>query len=451
MDGKGMIRLPDKVRRILQVLRENGFEAYAVGGCVRDSILGREPSDWDITTAAAPQQVKALFGHTVDTGIAHGTVTVMIGKEGFEVTTYRVDGSYSDGRHPDSVTFTPDLKEDLCRRDFTINAMAYSEEDGLVDLFGGMEDLSRRVVRCVGSASERFHEDALRMLRAVRFAAQLGFSLDEEAAAAIRAQAGDLRKVSAERIRVELEKLVTSPDPGMLKTAWETGITAVVLPWFDRMMDQVQNGSHHIYSVGEHTLETMRNIRPDRLLRFTMLFHDMGKPDCAVRTPDGIWHFRGHAAKSAVIAREITDRLRFDRATADKCVRLVAVHSLYPEATPAGVRCGAAQTGPDLFGLFLEVKRADIMGQNPAVQEKKLAWLDKVEALWQEIRERGDCLKVSELAISGSDLIRDGVKPGPGMGRLLEALLEEVLEDPSLNQADLLLERSRQLRQSGGL
>ena len=446
MGEKEMISLPVKVRRILRTLRDHGFEAFVVGGCVRDSILGRQPSDWDIATSASPQQVRALFPHTVDTGIAHGTVTVMMDREGFEVTTYRIDGKYSDGRHPDSVEFTPDLAEDLGRRDFTINAMAYSEEDGLIDLFGGREDLDRGLVRCVGSASMRFGEDALRMLRAVRFCAQMGFSLDAEAGEAIRAQASDLKKVSAERIRAELEKLLVSPHPEMLRMAWETGITAVVLPEFDRMMDQVQNGSHHIFSVGEHTLQTMRSIRPDRLLRFVMLFHDMGKPVRAVRTPDGIYHFRGHAADSAVIARQITDRLRFDRATADRCVRLVSVHSLYPEATPEGVRRGAAQTGPDIFGLFLEVKRADIMGQNPAVQGPKLKWLAKVEKIWQEILERGDCLQVRDLAVGGKDLIDDGMPPGPGMGVLLEQLLDEVLADPEKNRRELLLARSRKLR-----
>ncbi len=440
------IILPEKVTFLLERLERHGFEGYAVGGCVRDSILGREPSDWDITTSASPRQVKEIFPKTFDTGIQHGTITVLLEKEGFEVTTYRVDGEYEDGRHPREVRFTSQLLEDLKRRDFTINAMAYNETKGLVDAFGGVEDLKGGILRCVGKAEERFEEDALRMMRAVRFCAQLGFSMEEKTARAICRLAPSLERISAERIQVELVKLLESPHPDWIRQAWEYGITAVILPEFDRLMEQDQNNAHHVYSVGEHTLETLRNVRSDKILRLAMLFHDMGKPSIATVDEQGIYHFRGHAARSEVLAKQIMKRLKFDNETLTKVCRLVQNHSLYPETTPEGVRRAVCQVGEELFPLFLEVKRADILGQNPAVWEQKLAYLDQVRQIYEEILKRGDCLSLKGLAVTGRDLIADGVHPGKGMGELLELLLDEVLKDPSRNTREQLLELGRKLR-----
>ena len=270
------INIPQKAEQILHILNEAGYEAYVVGGCVRDSILDRVPGDWDITTSALPEQVKELFHRTVDTGIQHGTVTVMMGKEGFEVTTYRVDGEYHDGRHPDAVTFTRSLEEDLKRRDFTINAMAYHPGHGLVDLFGGMEDINRKIIRCVGDPVERFTEDALRMLRAVRFSAQLGFTVEENTKAALARMSGNLEHVSAERIQTELVKLLVSDHPDYLRTAWETGLTREFLPEFDACMETAQNTPHHCCSVGEHILKSLTEIENDRLLR---IFHAVDPSD----------------------------------------------------------------------------------------------------------------------------------------------------------------------------
>ena len=292
------ITLPDDVKQIIETLEQHGYEGYAVGGCVRDSILGRIPNDWDITTSATPQQVKKLFPRTVDTGIQHGTVTVLMGKEGYEVTTYRVDGEYEDARHPKEVTFTANLEEDLRRRDFTINAMAYNDSEGLVDVFGGRADIEQKVIRCVGNAEERFGEDALRIMRAVRFSAQLGFTVDPDTAEAAKKLAGTLSKISAERIQTELVKLLVSPHPDYLRYAWEYGITAVVLPEFDRTMETPQNNPHHCYNVGEHTLEALRNIEADKTLRLAALFHDFGKPQTHTTDADGIDHFHGHAKSS---------------------------------------------------------------------------------------------------------------------------------------------------------
>ena len=272
------ISIPKHASDIIKTLSAHGYEAYVVGGCVRDSILGKEPADWDITTSALPEQVKALFPRTIDTGLKHGTVTIMMDKVGYEVTTYRIDGTYEDHRRPNEVTFTSDLKEDLMRRDFTINAMAYNEEQGLVDLFGGIQDLTDRIIRCVGNPAERFDEDALRMLRAVRFAGQLNFKIEENTKAAIEAQHTFLKDVSAERIQTELMKLLVSGHPEMIRTAYETGLTSVFLPEFDRMMETPQNNPHHIYSVGDHTVHAVETIASNPVLRLTMLLHDIAKP-----------------------------------------------------------------------------------------------------------------------------------------------------------------------------
>lgn len=288
------ILLPEKVKTIINTLTAAGYEACAVGGCVRDSILGREPNDWDITTSAKPEEIKGLFARTVDTGIQHGTVTVLLDREGFEVTTYRIDGEYEDARHPKEVIFTASLEEDLKRRDFTINAMAYNEQDGLIDIFDGVGDIGRQMIRCVGDARERFSEDALRMLRAVRFSAQLGYQIEDKTKQAIREMAPSLQKISAERIQTELVKLVTSDHPDYLRTAYETGITKEILPEFDLCMETPQHNPHHCYNVGEHILHSMQEIEPDKVLRLGMLFHDIGKPQTMTVDSEGITHNKNH-------------------------------------------------------------------------------------------------------------------------------------------------------------
>ena len=283
------IQIPEKAKYIIETIQNAGFEAYVVGGCVRDSILGRCPEDWDITTSARPEQVKALFRRTIDTGIQHGTVTVMLDKEGFEVTTYRVDGKYEDSRHPKEVTFTPNLEEDLKRRDFTINAMAYNETEGLIDIFGGLQDIEAKMIRCVGDPEERFGEDALRIMRAIRFSAQLGYEIHEDTEAAIRKLAPTLQKISAERIQVELTKLLISPHPDTLRDAYDMGVTKVILPEFDAMMETPQKHKHHKYNVGEHTIHALIEIAPEKNLRYAMLLHDIGKiavPDAVLNKPE---------------------------------------------------------------------------------------------------------------------------------------------------------------------
>ena len=434
------IALPDKVREILGTLRAAGYEAYAVGGCVRDSLLGREPKDWDITTSARPDQVKACFRKTIDTGIQHGTVTVMLGGEGFEVTTYRLDGTYSDGRHPDAVVFTPSLSEDLLRRDFTINAMAYSEETGVVDLFGGLADMEKGLIRCVGDPDARFSEDVLRIMRAVRFAAQLGYEIEPETAASVRRHAPDLVKISAERIAAELLKTITSPHPGRIRTAYELGITAVVLPEFDRCMETPQHTPYHCYNVGEHTVRTMEHIPADKCLRLTMLFHDLGKP--AARTIDGNGrdHFVGHAAISEGIAYDIMRRLKLDNATIRRVTRLVRCHDYRPALTKASVRKVIYRVGEDLFEDYLKVQRADTWGKGEAAYGYQAGFdrIDRTEELYHEILAEGDCLSLKDLAINGRDLAEAGFS-GPMIGDALEAALRAVLKNPKMNTKDRLM------------
>lgn len=433
------IQLPEKVQQIIKTLQSHGYEAYAVGGCVRDSLLGRTPGDWDITTSALPEETKALFDKTFDTGIEHGTITVLMGKEGFEVTTYRIDGKYEDSRHPSEVTFTRCLSEDLLRRDFTINAMAYNDEDGIVDLFDGMADLEKKVIRCVGNAEARFGEDALRIMRAVRFSAQLGFEIEEQTQAAIRKLAFSLKNISAERIQVELIKLLTSPHPEQIHLAYELGITEVMLPEFDRMMETTQETPHHCHNVGEHTIAALQHCPSDKILRLTMLFHDMGKPEKKTMDENGIAHFKGHAVVSEAIAKEIMHRLKFDNDTLRKVTKLVYYHDLRMPATPRNVRRAMNRIGTELFPYYLNVRRADTLAQSMFRREEKLENIQKIENIYLQIMELQECVSLKDLAVKGGDLLAVGVERGPQIGETLNKLLELVLEEPEKNQKELLL------------
>ena len=442
------IILPEKVNTIIHTLQEHGYEAYVVGGCVRDSVLGREPEDWDITTSALPEETKALFRRTFDTGIEHGTVTVLLDKEGFEVTTYRIDGKYEDSRHPKEVKFTRNLREDLLRRDFTINAMAYNDKDGLIDIFGGMEDLNAGVIRCVGNAVERFSEDALRILRGVRFAAQLGFTIEEATEEGMRKLAPTLQNISAERIQAELVKMLVSPRPDMLRTAYDLGITKEFLPEFDRLMVTEQETPHHMYNVGEHTLHALMNIRADKVLRLTMLLHDMGKPDYKTVDADGVAHFKKHALKSEEIARTVLRRLKFDNDTIHKVTKLVLYHDYRMPATARNVRRAMNKIGKELFPLYLEVRRADMLAQSDYLREEKLRNIDETAELYREILQKGQCVTLKELAVTGSDLIAAGMKPGKELGRILEYFLEVVMEEPDRNTKEELLKLLEEQRQN---
>lgn len=442
------ITLPEQVSFIINTLSQAGFEAYAVGGCVRDSIMGRKPDDWDITTSADPRQVKGLFRRTVDTGIQHGTVTVMLQKTGYEVTTYRIDGEYEDNRHPKEVIFTKSLEEDLKRRDFTVNAMAYHPEKGLVDLFDGMGDMERKCIRCVGCAEERFSEDALRMMRGVRFSAQFGYEIEEETKRAIRKLADNLKSVSAERIRVELVKLLLSPHPDYLREAYELGITKVVLPEFDVCMETAQNNPHHCYSVGEHTLQGMKAVRADKVLRLAMLLHDIGKPLVKTTDQTGKDHFKRHPKESRRLAEDILHRLKFDNDTLRKVCRLVEFHDwsidLKNDVGISTVRRLIAGIGEEAFPDMFEINRADLLAQSGYLREEKLAKQDRLEAMYREIKEKEDCLSLRDLSAGGKDLLAAGIKPGKELGEILQRMLADVLENPGHNKKEYLLDNLNQ-------
>lgn len=441
------IQMPEKVKYIIDRITAAGFEAYAVGGCVRDSILGRTPQDWDITTSARPEQVKALFPRTIDTGLQHGTVTVLLEREGFEVTTYRIDGKYEDSRHPTEVIFTPSLEEDLKRRDLTINAMAYNDEKGLVDIYGGLEDIQAQIVRCVGNPLERFEEDALRILRAIRFSAQLGYRIEEKTKGAIRQLAPSLKNISAERIQTELIKLITSPNPDYLRVAFDCGVTKVFLPEFDSAMETEQNHPHHCYSVGEHTLHALTEVEPDKVLRLAVLFHDIGKPATLTKDEKEITHFHGHAQVGADITKEVLRRLKFDNDTISGVSKLVFYHDYGNDLKPDMriLRRMVNRIGEDAFPGLFQVKRADILAQSNYLRQEKLARLQQWRQLYQELREKGQCVSLKTMAVTGSDLIQLGMKPGRELGEVLQKLLELVLEEPENNTREFLLARAKEM------
>ena len=439
------IELPGKVSFIINNLIMHGYEAYAVGGCIRDAILAKNPEDWDITTSATPEEIKRLFRHTVDTGIEHGTVTVVLDKDTYEVTTYRVDGDYKDGRHPTSVTFTSNLSEDLKRRDFTINAMAYNDNVRLVDEAGGMKDLNRHTIRCVGDPMTRFSEDYLRILRALRFSAQLNFKIEHYTREAMITLAPNLSKISAERIRVELVKLLMSDYPERLIEAQKMGITKVILPEWDAIVGVVQKNPHHSYNVEEHTLLAIKGIKKDKILRLTMLFHDMGKPQVKTTDEKGVDHFIGHGRVSAEIAKNVMLRLKFDKESIKKVMTLVAYHDYPLNVTARGVRRAMHRIGVELFPYYLAVRLADIKAQSSYKKKEKMEKLVGMRTLYHQILQENQCITLADLAIKGQDLIKMGMIPGPDIGKVLNLLLELVLDEPKYNNKEYLLSYSEKL------
>lgn len=422
-------QIPAAAENIIGRLCEQGYEAYLVGGCVRDMLLGREPEDWDITTSAEPAQVKAVFRRTVDTGIQHGTVTVMMGKEGYEVTTFRIDGDYTDGRHPDSVTFTPDLIEDLKRRDFTINAMAYNRERGLVDAFGGQKDLEHGVIRCVGAARERFTEDALRILRAIRFSAQLGFAVEETTYEAIKDIAPNLVHVSRERVQVELTKLLTSPLPGCMRLVYETGIS----PWVSKAFHRIPEVS------GDVCFEIPPSIPARKSLRWAAFMRKC-TPKGAAEVLKGLKLDNDTIYRTKLLVQWIgtsvcgepaADALEPAEALAERFKSELRGQLL---AKKAQIRRVMSQMEPELFDDLLTMKLCLIETCPPAAD-----CLREVCRLRDEIRLSGDCIGLKTLAVTGDDLIRAGMKPGKEVGILLKQFLEMVLEAPEKNTKEYLL------------
>lgn len=408
------IKLPENVCRIIDILNKAGFEAYAVGGCVRDTLLGVVPLDWDITTSAKPEQVKSLFRRTIDTGIQHGTVTVMFGKEGYEVTTYRIDGEYEDGRHPKEVTFTNNLVEDLKRRDFTINAMAYDGTE-IVDEFDGLKDLENGIIRAVGNAEERFTEDALRILRALRFAAKLNYEIEESTIKAIIKLRENLRQISAERIRVELTKLLMSDHPEKLEDVYKYGVTAIVLPQFDAYSEEERLDVIESLKKAVSTETGIQDNKSEEYLRFAILLKSAGAEN----------------------ARKVLRDLKFDNETVRCVATLVENADQMPELTDADIRRSIVRVGTDLVPILIRLWQIMACGCRNNIEGGDV---DKYEQLVTDILNRGDCISMKNLAVCGRDLIDElKMKPGKELGEVLNVLFEKVLDEPKLNNREQLL------------
>ena len=440
------IELPAGPAAILAGLAAGGYTAYVVGGCVRDALLGRAPHDWDICTCARPEQAAACFPglRVLPTGIRHGTVTVLLEGAPYEVTTYRVDGAYSDGRHPDQVSFVDQLPLDLARRDFTINAMAAGPDGKIVDLYGGRADLAAGLVRCVGDPDVRFGEDALRMLRAARFAARYGFAVEEATARSIHRRRALLGRVAAERIRVELEGLLTGP--GVENVLLEfADLLAVFWPQLAPMAGFDQRSPWHPLDLWGHTARAVACAPPDRLVRLALLLHDVGKPAAFTVGPDGRGHFPGHARRGAAMAGEMLRRLRFDNAAVEGVTRLIACHDAPLGEDAPGLLRWLARLGPEGLEALFQVKRADCLAQDPALAAPVLAGLERARRAAEGLMAGGACWRVDQLAVGGRDLMALGVPQGPRVGALLAALLEQVMDGRTENSRAALLGAARRL------
>lgn len=440
------IRLPGKVNKLITHLEASGFEAYAVGGCVRDSLMGRIPNDWDLCTNASPDEMKRCFAdfRVIETGLKHGTLTVLLEGETFEITTYRIDGEYSDGRHPDQVTFTRSLKEDLARRDFTVNAMAYNDTSGIVDYFGGRDDLEAGILRCVGEPELRFTEDSLRILRCVRFASQLGFTIENSTVKAMNSCLPLLDRVAAERIRVELEKLLCGPD-AVTVLRHHRDIIAHIIPEIRPIFDLDQRNGYHIYDVWEHSLQVLSNIPAEPVLRLAAFFHDIGKPGVMTidysRNPGSGWgHFYGHEAAGAEITDSIMRRLRFDNSTRKMVVDVIDAHKIIFQANQKHARRLLMKLGEETLRNLIQLELADVKGQNPVYTEERVSNILSFRDALDEVIAREQCFSIKHLAINGGDLLALGIPQGREIGRILNELLEQVVDGNLENSRPALTE-----------
>lgn len=437
--------MPQEVRSLLVRLESAGYRGWAVGGCVRDTLRGAVPSDWDVTTDARPERVMALFGErAIPTGLKHGTVTVCAGETHVEVTTFRRDGTYSDHRRPDAVQFSSSLEEDLARRDLTVNAMAMDLRGHICDPFGGQEDLSRRVLRCVGDPLRRLDEDALRIMRTLRFAAVLGFAIEPDTSAALHRRAPLLADIAAERILVEMNKLLTGEYMASVLLAYPD-VLGVFLPELLPCVGFDQRNVHHCYDVWTHSVYAASAIAPDAVLRWAMLLHDIGKPDCFTVDEHGTGHFYGHPARSAELAEAVCRRLRMDKKSAQRIVTLVRWHDRDIPRTEKAVARAARQLGEDTLRQLLAVKRADNRAQSPLCRGRA-ADIDRAEAILDDLLARQSCFSLRELAVRGNDLTALGLR-GPAVGEALQKLLDAVMDGSVPNERPALLALAQKLIQ----
>jgi len=441
-----MIYIPEPIKKVLQMLEEAGYEGYIVGGCVRDCLMGKTPDDYDVTTSALPKEVERVFSgyKVIETGLKHGTVTVVIDHFHIEITTFRTEGEYVDGRRPSSVSFTRSLKEDVARRDLTINAMACDLRGKVYDYFGGLADVEKGVIRAVGNPKERFSEDALRIMRALRFSSVTGFEIEDETAKALMECKEMLLKISVERIREELVKLLCG------KWARRTiieycDILGVIIPELIPMKGFEQKTYWHIYDVLEHTAVAVENTPAVPALRLSALLHDIGKPHCFSQDEAGVGHFYGHALVSVDLARDIMNRLKFDNDTKDKVLNLIKYHDVPLEPTNRSIKRALNKyTREGFFDLIL-LKRADNLAQNPEIAIRQ-EYLDELVRIAEEIIEQEQCFSLKDLAIKGTDLIEAGIEPGKEIGIILDVLLEAVIEEKLPNNKAELLKFTQKLK-----
>lgn len=439
-----MIKLPDQVMQLLNILNDCGYDAFAVGGCVRDSLLGRDPNDWDICTSASPEEMKQCFSdfRVIETGLKHGTLTVLVEEEAYEITTYRVDGTYSDGRHPDQVTFTTRLEDDLARRDFTINAMAYHPHQGLVDPFGGRKDLAQKQIRCVGAPATRFQEDALRILRAIRFASQLEFQIHQETSKALFSCLSLLDRISPERIRIEFEKLLCGSAAKEVLTVYRD-VMAHVIPECRPMFDLDQKNPYHIYTVWDHTLHAVSHIKNTPLLKLAAFFHDIGKPGAMFLDEAGCGHFYRHEHLSAHLTDQVLRRLKYDNRTREMVVDIVQSHGTVFRPEEKQARRLLGKLGEEKLRLLIELEYADVKSQNPVYTQERVENIRAFSQTVDQVLAAEQCFSLKHLAVNGNDLISLGLRQGPEIGRILSILLKQVMEDQLPNEKAALLEAAQ--------
>lgn len=438
------IYIPQEVKFVINTLINNGYEAYVVGGCVRDSILKKKPKDWDITTKAKPDEVIKSFDKVILTGLKHGTVTVIINKEGYEVTTYRTDGEYEDNRHPKEVQFVSSLKEDLARRDFTINAMAYNEKDGLVDYFGGIEDLNNKIIKTVGEPKKRFNEDALRILRAIRFSAQLNFKIDKDTLYTIKDLKDNIKNISKERIREEFNKILIS-NPKKIELLKECEILEYIIPGINMIYNFNQNNSYHIYDLYKHTIVATEAIEPTLHLRLTMMLHDFGKTKTKTTDENGISHYYAHARESVKMAENILKELKYDNDTINKVLTLIKYHDCTLKSK-LSVKRMLNKIGEELLRDLIKIQRADVLAQNPEYATERLLNLITVLNKLDLILAQNECFNLKDLKINGGDLINLGFNKGKEIGETLKYLLDRVIEDPKINEKEELINIAKEMK-----
>lgn len=440
------IKIPLGASTILDTLGNQGFEAYVVGGCVRDSLLWLTPKDWDICTIATPQEVKFCFDgyRIIETGLKHGTVTVVVDDGQYEVTTFRTDGVYSDNRRPDSVEFVKDIREDLARRDFTVNAMAYNPSLGLVDPFGGQSDLKAGCVSCVGNADDRFNEDALRIMRALRFASVYGFTISDKTADAVHRNAHLLHNIAVERINTELCKLLCGK--GCLNLLLEySDVITTIIPELKPCVGFNQNNRYHQYTIYDHIAHAVSNyVGTDVTTKVALLLHDIGKPQCYIEDENG-GHFYGHGIPGKKIAEQVVDRLRFDSVTQKDVAELVLFHDSLIEPTPKSVRRWLNKVGEAQLYRLLDIHTADALAHTDGTQQSKVDKCVEIRKIVDDILASEQCFSLKHLDINGKDIISLGVSEGKIVGVILQELLRQVIDEQVENEHEALIQKAREM------